>query len=830
MVSTRQIVLCLIALGFVVTVRCLEASPARPAPPLPPPTGAVVNVSTEPQLQAAVRSLTSNTTIVIAPGTYVLTSTLYLKAVTNVGIRGATSNSDDVVLAGPGMAQPNYGNVPFGIWTGDGVSGITIANLTIRDLFFHPIIFNAGTSNPRVYNVHLIDAGEQFIKSNPDDAGGGTDNGVVEYSVIEFTTRAKDDYTKGVDVHTAKNWVIRNNLFRNITAPPGQVAGPGVLVWRGTSNTIVEGNTFVNCDRGIMFGADDYYSPSHSGGIIRNNFFFRTASQPGDVGIILSDSPNTQVLNNTLYVSGTYGSPLEFRYPGTANVLIANNLVDGIIKSRDGGTATLTTNYEGAGPDMFVDAAAGDLHLSGNAIPAIDRGTPFATVVDDWDGQARPQGPGYDIGADERGGGAAVYRIAGRVTGATGAGIAGVTLTMSGGQSRTTTSDSAGAYSFTSLAAGASYTVTPSLAGYSFSPGSQFYASLTQDQLLADFTGTAMPAGGATAAFVGSDRTHGGTWIGTYGGDGYNIVGGPGSYPSYAQVAVASAETWIWSASTNDTRALQKPGGTDRAAGCWYSASSFTIDVNLTDGQPHQVALYSVDFDAWERALRVDVLDAASGAVLDTRSASDLYSGEYLVWSLSGHVVFRVVNASPANAVVSGIFFGAGVTPPETGDAAATFIRTDDATRGSWLGAYGTQGYALAADAFASPGWAQVKVVAPLMWIWSPSTTDERAMQRPNGASRLAACWYSPDSLTVDVNVIDGASHQVALYATDFDGWERTMRVDVLDAATGAILDSRTVADYGGGRYLVWSVKGHVTLQLTNTSPANAVLSGVLFD
>src|SRR5262249_22078236 len=154
---------------------------------------------------------------------------------------------------------------------GQGVNGITIANLTIRDLYFHPIIFNAGTSNPRVYNVHLIDAGQQFIKSNPDGAGGGTDNGVVEYSVIEFTTHAKDDYTKGVDVQTAKNWIIRNNLFRNIVAPPGQIAGPGILVWRGTGNTIVEGNTFVNCARGVMFGSDDYYSPSHTGGIIRNN-------------------------------------------------------------------------------------------------------------------------------------------------------------------------------------------------------------------------------------------------------------------------------------------------------------------------------------------------------------------------------------------------------------------------------------------------------------------------------------------------------------------------------------------------------------------------------
>ncbi len=150
-------------------------------------------------------------------------------------------------------------------------------------------------------------------------------------------------------------------------------------------------------------------------------------AQPGDVGLILSDSPDTQVLNNTLYLSGTYRSPIEYRYAGTRNVLIANNLVDGAITSRDGGTATLRTNVQGAGPGNFVNLAGGDLHLSALAAGAIDQGTALADVVDDWDGQVRPQGSGYDIGADERG---PAPSIAGRVTDGR---SAGVTLTLSGG-------------------------------------------------------------------------------------------------------------------------------------------------------------------------------------------------------------------------------------------------------------------------------------------------------------------------------------------------------------------------------------------------------------
>ena len=380
-----------------------SAKPARPAPPLPAPTGRVVNVATDSELQAAVRALTSDTTIVIAPGKYVLSRTLYVRgALKNVAIRGASDNADDVVLVGRGMTQTNYGLVPYGIWTGDGVDGITIANLTIREFYFHPIILNGGTQRPHIYNVHLVDAGEQFIKSNPDSAGVGAAQGVLEYSVIEFTGTARNNYPKGIDVHGGTNWIIRHNLFRNIVGPGGSVAGPGVLVWRGSSHTLTEGNTFINCSRGISYGADDKVAPSHRGGIIRNNMIYRSSAQPGDVGIILSASPDTRVLNNTIVLSKTYPRPIEYRYAGTQRVVIANNLVDGAIQARDGATALLVKNLTTAAAPMFVDAASGDLHLASGATAAIDQGDATVGIADDWDGDSRPAGAGIDIGADER--------------------------------------------------------------------------------------------------------------------------------------------------------------------------------------------------------------------------------------------------------------------------------------------------------------------------------------------------------------------------------------------------------------------------------------------
>ena len=404
-------------------------------------------VKNEAELQHAVATLRSNTTIVMAPGTYVLTRTLWIRGpLVNVGLRGATDNADDVVLIGPGMREANYGAVPFGVWTGLGVDGVTLANLALRDFYYHPVILNAGTQRPHLYNLHLVDAGEQFIKANPDASGAGVHDGIVEYSVIEFTDTARNDYPKGIDIHGAHNWTIRHNLFRNLVAPAGQLMGPAVLVWRGTRNTVTEGNTFINCARGIMYGADDVVSPSHRGGIIRNNVFFRSAAQPGDVGIILSDSPDTLVAHNTVVTSGTYGTPIEYRYTGTRGGLIANNIVDGVIQARDGGSATLAGNVQGAGSALFVDYAAGDLHLAASAAAVIDRGVAVPAVEDDFDGQRRPSGPAPDIGADERG--ADVVQIRGRVTdGTTGAGLAGVRVSVSGAAALAVETDSDGAYS-----------------------------------------------------------------------------------------------------------------------------------------------------------------------------------------------------------------------------------------------------------------------------------------------------------------------------------------------------------------------------------------------
>lgn len=162
---------------------------------------------------------------------------------------------------------------------------------------------------------------------------------------------------------------------------------------------------------------------------------------------------------------------------------------------------------------------------------------------------------------------------------------------------------------------------------------------------------------GSAATFLRTDATTGGSWRGAYGVDGHALATLPTALPAYAQVSLAGHLSYVWAASTADARALPKPSAADRLAACWYG-QTFTIDVTITDGNAHEVTLYLLDWDRANRAQRIDVVDAATGKVLDTRTANGFSDGAYLSWTISGKVRFRITGVAGVNAVVSGIFFG----------------------------------------------------------------------------------------------------------------------------------------------------------------------------
>jgi len=304
------------------------------APALPPVSTLlnqyqIVNISSETALQDAVGALSNNTVLLLAPGVYNLSNTLWINNRDNVIIRGDSDNCDDVVLVGNGMENASgSSSVPHGIWTNS--NGLKVQNLTIGDVYFHTVAIDSSANAPELYNVRLVDSGEQFIKSSSGGFGNGADTGRVEYSVMEYSVNPPNTdhggggtgYTNGVDVHGGNGWVIRNNRFKNFHTPDSaqNLWNPAVLMWNGARNTLVENNTFIDVDRAIAFGLANRAN-DHRGGIIRNNMIvmsqglYSNSRKPNsDATIIIWNSPDSRVLHNSIATQGNLNKAIELRF------------------------------------------------------------------------------------------------------------------------------------------------------------------------------------------------------------------------------------------------------------------------------------------------------------------------------------------------------------------------------------------------------------------------------------------------------------------------------------------------------------------------------------
>jgi hypothetical protein len=319
-------------------------APTAPTAPVPP--GGAVRVTSSAELRAAVMALVSGQTITLAPGIYTVPGEAYFlpEPLSGVTIAGATGNRAEVTIRGG----------RFSIWANN-VSGLTVRDLTLEGASEHGLILNCAAHAPVVRNVVFRDIGDQFIKANPGPGGCGVDEGVVEDSLFEYTRGAPDTYTNGVDVHFGAGWTIRRSTFRGFFVQGGGLVGPAVLLWNGSRDAVVEGNTFVDNVRDIAFGLDPAKTreapvsngslTDHRGGRITGNTISRRSMLPGaDVAISVADSPQTRIEGNTVTMARGYPNAIEYRFPRTSGVVITANSVDGLIQARDGASATLSGN------------------------------------------------------------------------------------------------------------------------------------------------------------------------------------------------------------------------------------------------------------------------------------------------------------------------------------------------------------------------------------------------------------------------------------------------------------------------------------------------------
>ncbi|HZO90919.1 MAG TPA: right-handed parallel beta-helix repeat-containing protein [Chthonomonadaceae bacterium] len=400
--------------GFVALPRKEQASLSPPsrswfpkAPPLPPPTGAVLRVSSVPELLEAIGHVSPGGTILLADGLYRVPQPIEIKT-DRVTLRSASGQRDRVVL--------DAGNAGELIRL-TACSDVTIADLTVQNVRWNGIKINSETGVQRavIYNCILHNVWQRAIKGvivPPQNRAAMRPTGCrVQYCLFyndhpkQFSDDPTDteqtfkgNYIGGIDVMYARDWTISDNVFVGIHGRTGEARG-AVFLWNETSGCTVERNVILDCDSGICLGnsSKSAETPVHcTGCIVRNNFVVRAHEN----GILADYTQDCKILNNSIYDPDSRLGRLIRLVHANDGLLVANNLVCGPrIRIESDSRITFANNLEKDLSAALVAPSEGNLRLTARAREAIDHAAPLSEVRDDID--RTPRGVKPDIGAHE---------------------------------------------------------------------------------------------------------------------------------------------------------------------------------------------------------------------------------------------------------------------------------------------------------------------------------------------------------------------------------------------------------------------------------------------
>lgn len=360
--------------------------------PVLPVEGPTIRVTTLVELRDAIAMSAPGTTILLADGTYALTTVSPLTINTPVTLRSESGDASKVIIDGTNTATPIIRITAPDV----SLISLTIANGVDDGVLFQPADTNpTEVSNGEVYDVTLRDVANAGIRMRPylnSGTGPFTDHGVFACSRVTTTGSAavcgSTTSGWGINGDAVRDWVIRDNLIDRSSCT--DVGFRTIWFDSGSYDIVVTNNTLLNTNYGIMLGGTTAFrpppttvpascgsSPDMMGGLVCNNIIASPAP-PADAGdedfkegIALWNACEVWVLHNTVVspdVSETF-SNIEYRYAGSF-VHVANNLTRHAILQRDGGqldSAYAASNVVYTDPSIFVAPASGDVQLTASA-------------------------------------------------------------------------------------------------------------------------------------------------------------------------------------------------------------------------------------------------------------------------------------------------------------------------------------------------------------------------------------------------------------------------------------------------------------------------------
>jgi hypothetical protein len=388
-------------------------------------------------IQKAADTLAAGDTVYIRAGTYPERVTPQSSGGAGQVITYAAYPGETVIIEGTGVVVPEYGGL-FDLTERD---YIRVSGLRVIHSDYYGIVADT-SSHITIEHNHTYDTYSSGISS------WNSDNVIVDGN--EVVGACTGPWQEHISISSTDTFEVRYNHIHDVM--PGTEGKEGLSVKDASSHGKVYGNhvynlnhvgIYVDAEAEHLFDIEVYQNLVHNieamgfslaseqGGTLENVRLYNNIAYNNLVGLWLSACctathpfQDITIINNTFAYNGRegWGGGIGIENTQVQNVVIRNNICSQNIYSQmaadPGILPELTVDHNLSDGDRdpefefygvgdlvdvspsFVNPLLGNYHLQPGS-PAIDQGSALGAPGTDFDGQTRPHGAGYDIGADE---------------------------------------------------------------------------------------------------------------------------------------------------------------------------------------------------------------------------------------------------------------------------------------------------------------------------------------------------------------------------------------------------------------------------------------------